>query len=223
MAMTARDHHAETGAASCARCHDFEPAFSHPIDVRPSMAVPAHMPLEHGRMTCTTCHNVALGSTGLLRGDASLGPGFCVQCHDSARGPSSDIHAFATDRAHLATSRDRPSGSAWRTMRPDDESATCLGCHDGATASAAQVRVPIPGAGPGPASRLLGEQHPIGVVQRVRGVGDTLRHPHEIDPLVRLFDGRVGCGSCHSPYAPNDHLLVMSNQRSQLCLSCHDF
>jgi predicted CXXCH cytochrome family protein len=36
-----------------------------------------------------------------------------------------------------------------------------------------------------------------------------------------LFDGNLGCGSCHSAYSKEPHLLVMNNRGSKLCLSCH--
>jgi predicted CXXCH cytochrome family protein len=42
-----------------------------------------------------------------------------------------------------------------------------------------------------------------------------------MDPRIWLFEGRVGCGSCHSPFAGGEALLVMSNVGSRLCLSCH--
>ncbi|NNK62673.1 MAG: hypothetical protein HKO98_05620 [Gemmatimonadetes bacterium] len=51
---------------------------------------------------------------------------------------------------------------------------------------------------------------------------DGLRHPDLVDPRIRLFDGNLGCGSCHSVYAGEPGLLVMRNERSRLCTSCHD-
>jgi predicted CXXCH cytochrome family protein len=76
----------------------------------------------------------------------------------------------------------------------------------------------------GPASfERMTSRHPIGAEQHPRGPGDNLVHPNSLDPRIRLFDGRVGCGSCHSPYAREHALLVMSNDRSALCLSCHSF
>ena len=42
-----------------------------------------------------------------------------------------------------------------------------------------------------------------------------------LDGRIRLFDQAVGCGSCHSVYSMQPKLLVTSNLRSRLCLSCH--
>lgn len=67
-------------------------------------------------------------------------------------------------------------------------------------------------------------EHPIGV-RMMAGRGNLeegeLRSPTSLDPRVRLFDGRVGCGSCHSIYAPGRNKLVMPNERSALCTACH--
>jgi predicted CXXCH cytochrome family protein len=64
------------------------------------------------------------------------------------------------------------------------------------------------------------------------GGGTTLSDPRRqeqsrlvsvasLDQRIRLFDKAVGCGSCHSVYSKNAQLLVMSNDKSRLCLSCH--
>ncbi|MHC4317018.1 MAG: cytochrome c3 family protein [Planctomycetota bacterium] len=50
----------------------------------------------------------------------------------------------------------------------------------------------------------------------------ALKPAASLDRRIRLFDNRVGCGSCHSPFADDEALLVMSNLRSRLCLSCHE-
>ncbi len=39
-----------------------------------------------------------------------------------------------------------------------------------------------------------------------------------------LIDGRMECSSCHDVHDRNGHakLLVKSNARSALCVTCHD-
>ncbi|HEX2837633.1 MAG TPA: cytochrome c3 family protein [Phycisphaerales bacterium] len=69
-----------------------------------------------------------------------------------------------------------------------------------------------------------GQDHPIGVVadepsQEREDWG--LRPARLIDRRVRLFGRAVGCGSCHSVYSKRANLLVMNNQNSALCMSCH--
>jgi len=42
--------------------------------------------------------------------------------------------------------------------------------------------------------------------------------------LIPVPDGRIQCSSCHEPHDAQDqpYMLVMSNARSALCLTCHD-
>jgi predicted CXXCH cytochrome family protein len=180
------------------------------------MTVPADLPLTGGRVSCTTCHDLQTGARPRLYGDGDL----CVQCHAPSRADPGNIHALATSFAHPRSS----PGDAWTardwSAGPDPESSLCLSCHDGAMASLGDVRI---GRAMGfTANRLIGGQHPIGVKQGPRGVGDNLRRADQIDPAIRLYDSRLGCGSCHSPYADNEMMLVIPNDRSRLCLACHD-
>jgi predicted CXXCH cytochrome family protein len=92
-------------------------------------------------------------------------------------------------------------------------------CHDGA----------IAGDAGGHQTRRLAfdgsTEHPVGVELRDRNVGqpdEILFVGHSaLDPRIRLFDGKVGCGSCHNQYSSRESLLVMSNHQSRLCLACH--
>lgn len=72
-----------------------------------------------------------------------------------------------------------------------------------------------PGLGP--------TDHPIGVLVSANSTREdcTIRTPHAIDPRVRLYNNAIGCGICHNVYSDQGDLLVTSNQRSVLCLSCH--
>jgi predicted CXXCH cytochrome family protein len=208
------------GTQRCTDCHAVERNLSHPVGVFPSMVVPRDLPLSDGRVACTTCHDEAgprhpsgEAPGALLRGEpASL----CAACHDSSGQDRREIHAAAVSRAHLLWPQEA-GRSGVRSGGLDLESAACISCHDGTVASLARYRPP------GAAMRPLAGEHPIGVEQRQRWPDDHLRPPYAIDPRVRLFDGRVGCGSCHSPYSPVESLLVMPNHRSALCLSCHAY
>jgi predicted CXXCH cytochrome family protein len=69
-------------------------------------------------------------------------------------------------------------------------------------------------------------EHPVGVsmenLQSARPNPEPMMHaPAIIDSRIKLFDNRVGCTSCHSPFSGEAKLLVMSNRNSNLCLSCH--
>ncbi len=215
------------GPGSCQSCHHIEPAFSRPVGVVPSMQTPPHLVLVNGTMTCTTCHGLHR-RRGRDAGpadapDPALDPGLCLECHTPVRGGMDELHAATLGRAHLlgpGASRASSRGTSWPAS-PDPESRSCLECHDGALARIPGIRTGP--AGPVSAARFLVGRHPIGVEQRPRGAGDHLVPAHILDPRIRLFDGRVGCGSCHNPYGDNEALLVMSNEASALCLSCHNF
>ncbi len=73
----------------CSGCHRV-PGLSHPVDIVPTIAIPADLPLdENGKMTCATCHdphrpyiNPMTGQkTRYLRRD---GPKriLCLACHN---------------------------------------------------------------------------------------------------------------------------------------------
>jgi predicted CXXCH cytochrome family protein len=67
------------------------------------------------------------------------------------------------------------------------------------------------------------DDHPIGVryTQRRAAGAASLVPASALDSRIQLFDNQVGCNSCHSPFSTEKGLLVMSNERSGLCLSCH--
>ena len=109
---------------------------------------------------------------------------------------------------------------------PGPTSLICLSCHDGtiATSTIGSSHAMLAGVREGfkMPGGFVGRDHPIGVPYSLkRG---------EFHPLafvqgkgIRLPDGRVECVSCHDPH--NQHgfsgLLVVSNRRSALCLTCH--
>ena len=207
-------------SGSCASCHHFDPALTHPVDVRPSMRTPDDLPLLDGRLTCITCHEAgqdhssAQASVGVRGGD---GPGLCMECHSGAPAQTKAGHGTRLGKAHLVP--ELPFGKGASTAGFDSESQSCMSCHDGATASEAGSHSVRHGESDMPAD------HPIGVrLVSTRAKGDSdfkMANPRSLDRRVRLFNGAVGCGSCHTPYAKESSQLVMSNRGSRLCLTCH--
>jgi len=224
------------GSNRCFDCHQFDPVFSHPVNVAPpaSMNVPASLPLVNGKVTCITCHSDAHDdhSADRTRSDVGMGMegtglGLCSQCHDLNAFTSQEMHAGATRKAHLIQSNGswgarQASGGAIPDWL-DSGSDSCMSCHDGAMASGSGTeKMHIPGVN---IIEFASTDHPIGPYR--------LTNPSEADgPLVpafmlddriRLFDNHVGCNSCHSVYSPIKDLLVMSNENSSLCLGCHEY
>lgn len=215
---------------TCADCHTLDQRFSHPVGVVPLMAVPPELPLENGRITCTTCHDFDAASHQLAgqrhnsllrttRTDGSL----CAACHNSYDQNRQSMHATSFGRAHIDLSG--KSRHALSSADLDAETRTCLGCHDGTLA-------PDVGTGGDGIPGTHVRSHPVGIAYVggkrpgaelliSRGGFGQLRPVSMLDSRLRLFNQQVGCGTCHSPYAKEKGLLVMSNDHSRLCLSCH--
>lgn len=203
----------------CEECHTFDDGFSHPVNIVPGMRVPAGLPLESGRMSCLTCHDPAAphgrGAGDMLRPTAT-GVSLCAECHTQSDQRTRSVHGFGLETAHYRTGKSQDAHT-FGIGRLDKESETCMGCHDGTTASDAGSHA-LPGF-----SMADRSDHPIGITYRQTNKGSEFRlvDPNRLDKRVRLFDQAVGCGSCHSPYSKQDDLLVMSNVQSRLCMACH--
>lgn len=98
----------------------------------------------------------------------------------------------------------RADSPRMRSYGLDPISYQCVSCHDGSIA---------------PATRY---SHPVGIEYPMYST--YISHFVSRGALNRriiLIDGKVGCLSCHNPLNPGRNHLVMSNDRSRLCLSCH--
>jgi hypothetical protein len=214
-------------------CHTFDPKLSHPVGVTPSGSIPSDLPLDNNsRITCVTCHkekNQDITGYGDLERDSYLrrssAEELCQSCHLKMNSSSAESsHWVFSARAHL----DRPQKRSAINLTQNDsvdwidrESYNCLSCHD-------DVTVTIPGKTESFANDPLQggqmQNHPIGMDYRstslfksnFRLLGETNAHG------IRLFDERVGCGSCHSLYAQTPFHLVADHKDSTLCRSCHD-
>jgi len=216
--------------ARCSACHDLAPERSHPIGI-PAVAASGlqpDLPLDAGgRMDCLTCHLEpqggpqgphAEGVEALLRRPAGE---LCASCHVAGAETSQALrHGLFLGRAHLAGG-DRPGSG-----RPglDELSRSCLACHDGSAAPSAGVKERAWGGSLGRGTLDVFGEHPVGVEYDPFPPGGRpagLRHEASLPSAVRLSDGKVGCGSCHSLYSALPALMAMDNRRGALCLSCH--
>ncbi len=103
----------------------------------------------------------------------------------------------------------------------------CLSCHDGVTGIDAfggrtgttNLGTKFPGS-----NAIIGtdlhDDHPVSVIYtgesgKFKDISDSI--------VVRLFDGKVECASCHNPHlTDNKKFLRSTNDESALCLTCHD-
>jgi len=200
----------------CAGCHaEARQKLSHPVDVKPETVMPADMPLVDGKLSCLTCHYVHPFSIKykpfsyfLLR-RPGRGAAFCIACH----GIDEKGHIIY-ENVHQGSYKVTD-----RSTSLDAYTLQCIECHD--------KRINNPGDSLGAGSwqhfGASGLNHPVGVsLDRIAG-----RKPREYNPEVallqeiRLFDGKLGCGTCHNAYSKEKNLLVVNNYKSRLCLACH--
>lgn len=208
----------------CSRCHfKIVRAYSHPDDIVPvNVRVPADMPLSvDKKLTCATCHDIHSSFEWSKRvyqlRRPVTGVEFCSVCHEERPGEVS--HAQMLAFAHGTGSKympTNPSGSL------DSLSVECISCHDSSIGKGDS----IVGAGFWMHSRELAKNlggHPIGVSYEEARARDPQGYNYRSSLApVRLFGGKVGCGSCHDPYSTRINKLVMSNEGSRLCLKCHN-
>jgi predicted CXXCH cytochrome family protein len=106
----------------------------------------------------------------------------------------------------------------------------CIGCHDGASASNIDVVVRNDQWSRQDRSVsadlwLQQKSHPIGMqYYNYLTSGATPGRYKQIqgNDRLRLVGGRVGCLTCHDPLSREPKLLSISDNRSALCLSCHN-
>lgn len=123
-----------------------------------------------------------------------------------------------------------------RPGQPTGASRLCLSCHDGTIALGNLASTSVPVEMIGGITRMpagdtnigydLADDHPISFAYTaaLASARGELKDPATLPPEISLEDGlMLQCTSCHDPHK-NQHgmFLVMSNQGSALCLSCHD-
>ncbi|MCG3125860.1 MAG: hypothetical protein CHACPFDD_00687 [Phycisphaerae bacterium] len=110
----------------------------------------------------------------------------------------------------------------------DESSLLCLGCHDGVAApdvyaGAHGLRWSDRTGAPGGLGRRRLTSHPVGIEYPA---ADAKYHPAAVvtgTAGLKLPHGRIQCTTCHDPHNTrrNAGMLVISNDGSRLCLSCH--
>ncbi len=146
----------------------------------------------------------------------------CLPCHTPHMTRAA---APALDEAPSATAPIRPYQSA--QVELSSASLMCLSCHDGVVASDVYSRAHSTALSAQLGPSALGvsplRSHPVGIRYPI---GERNYRPAAAvtgDGRIRLPEGRIQCTTCHDPHngAGVPGMLVKSNRRSDLCLSCH--
>lgn len=200
----------------CITCHpETAGSMSHPVDITPGNLPPPELPLVNGRLSCLTCHVVHptplranVFRRSLLR-RPGRGAQFCTACH---RREVNDHTLF--EKVHPLSRL-----NTGRQLALDAYTLQCAQCHDRylrpRRAEVGSGRWRRSANGPG--------KHPVGVVLADVAAKNPKRFnpPAFLSQRMRLYDGRIGCGTCHSAYSKEKNMLVTDNRAGGLCLQCH--
>jgi len=200
----------------CVGCHaDLQWSQPHPVDIAVNSLLPNDLPLVNGRLGCITCHFAHSFSdryknrSGNLLRRPGRGALFCVDCHHGIDAKGHVVY----ENIHRDSYRLSTLDSSLDTY-----TLQCVECHD----RYLDRSFGFDAAGqPGRFNRR--SNHPVGVsfAQIAAKNPRKFNHPGSLPQNVRLFNGKIGCGTCHNAFSKEKSMLAMNNWRSRLCLRCH--
>ncbi len=180
----------------------------------------------------TTKHNLSVSGPGTLK--AATETQICIFCHTPHNSaPSGPLWNRRTPGSSYTPYTS--STALGNPGQPTGASLMCLSCHDGTIALGDVLTraTPITMSGgatamPVGASRLgtdLSNDHPVSFVYSasLAAARGELVNPATLTGRVRLdATGQLQCTACHDPHDDtNAKFLVVANQASALCQTCH--
>lgn len=178
-------------------------------------------------------HNMSVSSPG--KSKATSEQQVCIFCHTShSSQPKGPLWNRKQTGANYIL-YDNTISNTFQALpgQPDGSSVLCLSCHDGTTALgkiASRVREINFGANSGKIKGRnnlgtdLSDDHPVSFVYdaSLAATDGQLKFPPE-HPVKLDGNSKLQCISCHEPHNnQNKKFLVVTNQYSQLCFTCHD-
>jgi predicted CXXCH cytochrome family protein len=130
---------------------------------------------------------------------------------------------FSRDFSETSTNNDA-AGLDSDTFKRKIDSMTfeCLTCHDGLSIKSGEVRFSNDKEFKPLDLEKAAGNHPVGMDYRGYASGNPgYKGMESLSRDMILMDGKVGCLSCHNPLNSEKPHLVMDNDRSALCLTCH--
>ena len=178
-------------------------------------------------------HNLSVGGPGEIK--AVSESQICIFCH-TPHNARRDIPYLWNRRDQTVSYIPYQSSTLFaRVGQPTGSSKLCLSCHDGTIALGAIVseteEILFQGgmrfmpAGPSRIWTDLSDDHPVSFVydSNLAQARPGLADPTLLPPAIKLDNnGQLQCTACHDPHDDTfGNFLVMSNQFSGLCTSCH--
>jgi predicted CXXCH cytochrome family protein len=181
-----------------------------------------------------TRHNLSVSGPGEVK--AATETQICIFCH-TPHAARREI-PFLWNRADETVSYiPYQSSTLFASVgQPTGASKLCLSCHDGTIALGAvisrQAEIPflggirfMPAARPAYLGTDLSDDHPVSFVydSTLARQSFELVDPAMLPPQIKLdARGELQCTACHNPHDDTfGKFLVMTNQFSVLCTSCH--
>jgi predicted CXXCH cytochrome family protein len=160
---------------------------------------------------------------------ASAGGGSCDFCH-TPHGALAGTPLWNHKLSSATYKIYQSSSLKAKVGQPTGASKLCLSCHDGTVAVAETLTGGSGGAYIAPGSANLGtdlsDDHPISFVYSsgLSAQDQQIRSPFDLPTQLKLDStGELQCTTCHNAHDNQyGNFLVMSNERSQMCVSCHD-
>lgn len=191
----------------CKGCHN-KLGLSHPTGMKPTMHVPDGFSLNsRGRLTCATCHKNH-GKGLYLLNTGKHGRSFCYLCH---REGLKNAHSGIGSGDYSATKKYEITDKA---LFVDNISTECMNCHDSTLDKGVNI-------GAGVWLHDNGGSHKIGVDYMGAYAMGGFNHPSMLHKNIRLFNGKIGCGTCHNGFSKEPAELAINNRGGALCLQCH--
>lgn len=200
---------------SCQKCHtDLNEIQMHPTDIIPKMRIPLDMPLFKKKLTCLTCHfahpekkHKFMEKNFFLR-RSTKGRLFCSTCHTV-----DNVNHVVLDNAHIGKYIELDPD-----LKIDFLSLSCLKCHENTINKNDLNSI---GAGIWNHPDRVKINHPIGINYEKFCEGESSKNYFPVAVLkIKLFDGKIGCGTCHSITSKRGKILVM--EQTMLCRQCHN-